>query len=227
MGRWKVQPLKSKKDGSLCTSSTYTYIVCDGIFTVTAESCKLVLRIQCSAEHLVSICSMSSSPTPHSGHIGSTRPFQKRCLSFCTKYVPVNILHFVIPFLISATFDGNEVQTRCVEPTFRSLVFMFLNDVLSWSICCRFPVQNDLIAFLHIYFQFNFDGRFVFNSVIVGKLYISRVALAEDLQKKLYGLFIFIINALMLSLLQFNMLCRKLSCRLWISASIGMAPINK
>jgi hypothetical protein len=30
--------------------------------------------------------------------------------------VPVNILHFVIPFLISATFDGNEVQTGCVEP---------------------------------------------------------------------------------------------------------------
>jgi hypothetical protein len=87
-------------------------------------------RVQCSAEHLVNICSMSSSPTPHSGHIGSTRPFEKRCLSFCTKYVPVNILHFAILFIISATFDGKEVQTRCVEPTFRSLVFMFLNDVL-------------------------------------------------------------------------------------------------
>ena len=95
---------------------------------------------------------------------------------------------------------------------------------------CRFSVQNNLIAFLHIYFQFNFDGRFVFNSVIVGKLYISRVA--EALQKKLCGLFTFIISclsvsSLILSLLQFNMLCRKLSCRLWISASIGTAPIDK
>jgi hypothetical protein len=26
---------------------------------------------------------------------------------------------------------SKEVQTRCVEPTFRSLVFIFLNDVLS------------------------------------------------------------------------------------------------
>ena len=96
---------------------------------------------------------------------------------------------------------------------------------------CRCSGQNNLIAFLHIYFQFNFDGRFVFNSVIVGKLYISRVA--EAMQKKLCGLFTFIISclsvnsALILSLLQFNMLCRKLSYRLWISASIGMAPINK
>ena len=85
---------------------------------------------------------------------------------------------------------------------------------------CRFSVQNNLIAFLHIYFQFNFDGRFVLTQLSLASYTFPEL----QRQKKLCGLFIFIISclsvsALILSLLQFNM-CRKLICRLWVSASI-------
>ena len=114
---------------------------------------------------------MSSLSIPQILHVGLTIVLLNLCLFDCNIYVPVNIRHLVIPFLISVTVDSRVLHTQWVFPIDNESMFRYFNVDLSLASIFSFSYQNSFTAFFTCSFHFSFVSNFNCKSCNRGRLY--------------------------------------------------------